>query len=128
MINRKGFIISAPTSGSGKTTLTLGMIRAFSEKRKVQPFKNGPDYIDTQFQSLSANTDSYNLDTWAMSPNQIFKIINSASDNSLCIVEGSMGLFDGVLKGKYSFTGSTADLSKLTGWPIVQSRPNLLQR
>ena len=117
--NRKGFIISAPSSGSGKTTLTLGLIRAFSEKRKVQPFKNGPDYIDTQFQSLSANTDSYNLDTWAMSPNQIFKIINSAGDHSLCIVEGSMGLFDGVLKGKYSFTGSTADLSRLTGWPII---------
>ncbi len=119
-MNRKnGLIISAPTSGAGKTTVTLGMIRAFSEKGKIQPFKNGPDYIDTHFQSLSANRSSYNLDTWAMSPSQIFKIVASTNESDLCIVEGSMGLFDGVINAKHFSTGSTADLATLTGWPII---------
>ena len=96
-VNNIMVILSSP-SGAGKTTVTLGLIRAFSNRQSVQTFKNGPDYIDTHFQALAANRPSYNLDTWAMSANQVFNIINSTNESDLNIVEGSMGLFDGVIK------------------------------
>ena len=44
----KSFLIGAATSDSGKTTFTMGMLRALKNHGyHTQPFKCGPDYIDT---------------------------------------------------------------------------------
>ena len=119
IINRQGIIISAPASGAGKTTVTLGLINAFARKRSVQPFKSGPDYIDSKFQSVAADCPSYNLDTWAMSSSDILNMIGMVGPSDLCIAEGSMGLFDGVISKGAGGNGSTADLASITNWPVI---------
>jgi len=118
---QRGLIIAAPRSGAGKTTLTLGLLRALRRKAvAVQPFKCGPDYIDPAFHSAAAGRQSVNLDTWAMRAQLIGSLIETHSAGAdLCLVEGVMGLFDGVAERGQCGNGSTADLAALTGWPVI---------
>ncbi|MDG1430157.1 MAG: cobyrinate a,c-diamide synthase [Paracoccaceae bacterium] len=120
MTNPPGILISAPSSGTGKTTVMLGLLRAFSDDGlKVQPFKSGPDYIDPAFHRAAARRASYNLDTWAMSPDLLDTINAEAGNANLVISEGSMGLYDGVAtKGETAF-GTSAQTAKRMGWPVV---------
>ena len=115
-----GLIISAPASGTGKTTLMLGLLGAFrAAGLKVQPFKSGPDYIDPAFHRAASGRFSVNLDSWAMGQDRIAGLIGAAEDADLVLAEGSMGLFDGVARPGETGTGASADLSALTGWPVV---------
>ena len=62
---KPAFMIAAPTSGSGKTTIARGLMALFSKKGFcVQPFKCGPDYIDTKFHTAVCHRPSINLDTF----------------------------------------------------------------
>ncbi len=111
------FLIAAPSSNSGKTTLTLGLLRLLHNRGlKVQPFKCGPDYIDTKHHSLAAHSQSINLDTFMMSEghlrSQYAKYSNSAD---VVITEGVMGLFDGADRMK----GSSAEISILLDLPVI---------
>jgi len=117
----RGVIIAAPASGAGKTTVTLGLLRALRRRGiAVQPFKCGPDYIDTAFHTAAAGRTSVNLDTWAMRPALIARLLRNAGvDAELCIAEGVMGLYDGAGTRGTCGNGSTADLAALTGWPVV---------
>lgn len=115
-----GLILAAPSSGSGKTTVTLGLLAAFRASGvAVQPFKNGPDYIDPAFHSAAAGRVSVNLDTWAMAPDRLSGLIGAAAGAELILAEGAMGLFDGVAAAGATGTGATADLAAFTGWPVV---------
>lgn len=115
-----GLIISAPASGTGKTTLMLGLLAAFrAAGLRVQPFKNGPDYIDPAFHRAASGRMSVNLESWAMTEARVAGLLSEASGADLILAEGSMGLFDGVAASGEAGTGASADIAALTGWPVV---------
>jgi len=115
-----GLMISAPASGTGKTTVMLGLLRALAEDGlTVQPFKSGPDYIDPAFHLAAAGRSSFNLDTWAMSPDLLSAIAGEAQGADITVAEGSMGLYDGVATQGLTGKGSSAETAKRMGWPVV---------
>ena len=121
MTSPHGLIIAAPASGSGKTVLTLGLLRALRNAgHRVTGAKAGPDYIDPAFHSAASGRPAFNLDPWAMRPEILAGLVaGSARSADTVIVEGVMGLFDGVHLPDRPDAGSTADLAAMTGWPVV---------
>ena len=111
------FLIAAPTSGSGKTTVARQLMRLYTERgRRVQPFKCGPDYIDTKFHTAVCGRPSVNLDPFMASPEQLRQLYRHYSqDADVCIVEGMMGLFDGYDRDR----GSCAEVASVLGLPVV---------
>ncbi|WP_179505351.1 MULTISPECIES: cobyrinate a,c-diamide synthase [unclassified Sphingomonas] len=115
-----GLMIAAPSSGAGKTTLTLGLLRALVQQGLVvQPFKNGPDYIDPAFHRAAAGRASFNLDSWAMAPGLIDALAGQAQGADLALAEASMGLFDGVAQPGATGNGASADVARRMGWPVI---------
>jgi cobyrinic acid a,c-diamide synthase len=115
-----GLLIAAPASGTGKTTVMLGLLAALRDRGLVvQPFKNGPDYIDPAFHRAASGRWSLNLDTWAMGPETLAGLASAGQDADLILAEGSMGLFDGVAAKGATGNGAAADLAALMGWPVV---------
>lgn len=111
------FLIGAATSGSGKTTLTLGLAQACRDLGyQVQPFKCGPDYIDTKYHDVAADRPSINLDTFLASQGHVQDLYaRYAQNRNVCIIEGVMGLFDGYDKA----LGSSAQIARLLGVPVI---------
>ena len=114
---KPAFLIAAPTSGSGKTTIARGLMALLTSKgMKVQPFKCGPDYIDTKFHASVCGRPSINLDTFMASPEHIRELFwHYGADADVCIVEGMMGLFDGYDRDK----GSAYEIAKTLDIPVV---------
>ena len=110
-------LTGALNSGSGKTTFTMGLLRALSRRGlRVQPFKCGPDYIDTKFHGVATGRDSVNLDTWLASEDHVREVYSRyGEDADACVVEGVMGLFDGYDRMK----GSSAEIAMLLGIPVL---------
>ena len=117
MTARKAFLIAAPTSGSGKTTIARGLMTLFTKKGyKVQPFKCGPDYIDTKFHEAVCGRPSINLDTFMATPEHVRELFwHYGEDTDICIVEGMMGLYDGYDRDK----GSSYEIARVLDIPIV---------
>ena len=110
-------LIGALHSGGGKTTVTMGLLRALRRKGlQVQPFKCGPDYIDTRFHALAAGRDSVNLDTWLASEAHVGDVYTRyGADADVCVVEGVMGLFDGFDR----MEGSSAAIAQKLDIPVL---------
>lgn len=113
-------LVAAPRSGSGKTLVTLGLLRALARRGvEVAGAKNGPDYIDPAFHAAASGRPSVNLDSWAMPAALLDGLMRTAStDAALLVVEGSMGLFDGVAAPEGQ-TGASADLAARFGLPVL---------
>jgi cobyrinic acid a,c-diamide synthase len=115
----KGFVVAGPASGVGKTTVALALMANFRRRGlEVQPFKCGPDFIDAGHHTRVCGRPSRNLDGWMLSGDRnrdIFR--HNAAEADVCVVEGVMGLFDGA--SGTSEAGSTAEMAKLLGLPVV---------
>ncbi len=111
------FLIAAPTSGSGKTTVSRGLMVLFVKKGlKVQPFKCGPDYIDTKYHEAVCGRPSINLDTFMAFPEHVGGLYaRYSADADVAVVEGMMGMYDGYDRDR----GSSAEVARLLGIPVV---------
>jgi cobyrinic acid a,c-diamide synthase len=116
----RGLIIAAPGSGSGKTTVTLALLAALKRRGVVvRAAKAGPDYIDPAFHAAATGARSVNLDSWAMPPPLLDALLaEAARDAELVVIEGVMGLFDGVAAAA-GRTGATADLATHFHLPVL---------
>jgi cobyrinic acid a,c-diamide synthase len=117
-VGAPGLIIAAPSSGSGKTLITAGLLRHLRlQGVPVAAAKAGPDYIDPSFHALASGGGCPNLDCWAMRPSTLAALVAGFDGAELVLCEGVMGLFDGT--GADGEIGSTAELARITGWPVV---------
>src|SRR5438445_10711879 len=93
----KACLISAPMTGSGKTTVTLGLLAALRKRGiAVQPFKVGPDFIDTGLHEIAAGIESHNLDGWMLSREaNEWLFARATAGKDFAVIEGMMGLYDG---------------------------------
>ncbi len=116
----RALIISAPSSAAGKTTVTLGLLAALRRRGiKVRAAKSGPDYIDPAFHAAATGSASLNLDSWAMRPALLDALVAAAAhDAEAVVIEGAMGLFDGV-PGEAGRTGAAADLAARLNVPVL---------
>jgi cobyrinic acid a,c-diamide synthase len=115
----KAFLIAGIASGVGKTTISLALCAAFRARGlEVQAFKCGPDFLDTGHLSSVSGRPARNLDTWMLSHQANRELFARASAQAdVAIVEGMMGLFDGVSGG--GETGSAAEIAKVLSLPVI---------
>ena len=135
-------VIAGERSGAGKTTVTIALL-AFLIRRglNVQSFKVGPDYIDPMFHAFVTGRPCRNLDPVLTSESYVQKCFSRHILHVDCaLVEGVMGLFDGVSRknqesgrhdtdtrinyrkeeGNYDFSfASTAHVAYLLNLPVL---------
>jgi cobyrinic acid a,c-diamide synthase len=118
-IDTPAVVVGGSSSGVGKTLVATAIMYHFRRKGfSVQPFKVGPDYIDPSYHQVVCNRQSYNLDVWMMGENGVIeKFCRASSGADIAVIEGVMGVFDGV-SGK-SDLGSTAHVARLLDAPVI---------
>lgn len=110
-------MIAGTHSGVGKTTITIGIIGYLSKKQKVIPFKIGPDYIDAAYHRFASGNSAYNLDVYMLGDDYVKKsFLKHALSGDVALVEGVMGMYDGINNTSY---GSSAHVAKLLNLPVV---------
>jgi len=109
-------LISSPQGHSGKTIVTIGLCNALKRKGlSVQPFKKGPDYIDPSWLTVAAGRSCRNLDLFLVPKEKLIQTFEQACEKAdLAIVEGAMGLYDGL-----DSYGTTAEIARLFTIPIL---------
>lgn len=110
-------MIAGTHSGVGKTTVSLGLMGVLSKKYKVQPFKVGPDYIDTAYHRYVTGNFSCNLDLYMLGEENLKDLFyKNASKADISIIEGVMGLYDGIDTTSF---GSSSQIAKILNVPVV---------
>jgi cobyrinic acid a,c-diamide synthase len=111
----KRVIIASDRSSSGKTLVSTAIMKALSKRFKVRGFKIGPDFIDPGYHKIATGYPSINLDLWMMGESNIKRsIIKYGRGFDLGIIEGVMGLYDGI-----NTSYSTYEISKIIKTPII---------
>ncbi|MEI6856466.1 cobyrinate a,c-diamide synthase [Psychrilyobacter sp.] len=109
----KKILIAGTSSGAGKTTISTAIMSALEG---VSPFKAGPDYIDPKFHEFVTKNPSNNLDLFMMGEDAV-KYIFSKNSKNISVVEGVMGLYDGLSHELDNY--SSAHLSRVLDIPVI---------
>ncbi len=113
------FVLAGTGSGCGKTTVTLGLLKLLQQRGlRVQPYKVGPDYLDTGWHTTLCGVPSRNLDSFMLPPpilNALFCEHMQQAD--IAVIEGVMGLYDGY--GTDPNYCSSAAMAKQLGCPVI---------
>ncbi|MFA7561804.1 MAG: cobyrinate a,c-diamide synthase [Methanoculleus sp.] len=111
-------IIAGTHSGCGKTSLASGLMAALATRGlTVQPFKVGPDFIDPTHHSAICGRTSRNLDPFMMGEAGVREtFVRASAGADIAVVEGAMGLYDGLEGGD---TASTAHVAKILDAPVL---------
>jgi cobyrinic acid a,c-diamide synthase len=111
-------VIAAPASGCGKTTVACGLMAALRARGlAVSGHKAGPDYIDPGYHALATGRPARNLDPFLCGEDLIAPLfLHGASGAGVAVIEGAMGLFDGVDTTDFA---STAHVARLLKAPVV---------
>ena len=121
-IKPSGLVLGGVHSGAGKTAVACLMLAALRRRGvTLQPFKAGPDYIDASYHERFAGRPSRMLDTWMLGADGVVREVRHHGAGSVGVVEGVMGLFDGGTP--HSDEGSTAELARILGWPVILVLP-----
>ncbi|MDD5616437.1 MAG: hydrogenobyrinic acid a,c-diamide synthase (glutamine-hydrolyzing) [Candidatus Methanoperedens sp.] len=117
MTNIPTILVAGTGSGVGKTTVALGLMAALCRKYRVQPFKVGPDFIDPGHHTKVCGRTSRNLDSYIMGEKGIIETFARASEGvDFCVIEGVMGLYDGLDATEIA---STAHVAKILDVPVI---------
>lgn len=111
----KRIMIAAPKSGSGKTLLTCGLLNILKEREPkctVVSFKCGPDFIDPMFHRRVIGVKAENLDSFFSNRDELVSIMRN-SQGELAVLEGVMGIYDGIGQG------SCYEIAEMTETPIL---------
>jgi cobyrinic acid a,c-diamide synthase len=111
-------VIAGTHSGCGKTTIASGIMSALTRRGlKVQPFKVGPDFIDPSHHTRICGRISRNLDPFMMGDEGCIDTFIRATDGAdIAVIEGVMGMYDGV---DGSDIASTAHVARILKVPVV---------
>jgi cobyrinic acid a,c-diamide synthase len=111
-------IIAGTHSGCGKTTVASGIMAALTRRGlTVQPFKVGPDFIDPTHHTRICGRISRNLDPFMMGENGCIDTFTRATHGSdIAVIEGVMGIYDGVDGSDIS---STAHVARILKSPVI---------
>src|SRR5689334_5516199 len=136
MVALPRLVIAAPASGCGKTTVACGLMAALRARGLVvSGHKVGPDYIDPGYHALATGRPPRNLDPFLCGEDLIAPLFrHGAAGAQVAVIEGVMGLFDGVDHAAMSANltgpenpanpidpdfGSTAHVARLLSAPMV---------
>ena len=115
---KNAFMIAATGSGCGKTTITCALLENLRSRGiKAGSFKCGPDYIDPMFHKEIIGIPSKNLDLFFSGDREVEEIFLMDNDSEVSIVEGVMGLYDGI--NVKSDEGSSYHLANSLDIPII---------
>lgn len=125
MVTIPRLVIAGPASGCGKTSVATGLMAALRGRGiAVSGHKVGPDYIDPGYHALATRRPGRNLDPFLCGEEMIGPLFAHGADGAqIAVIEGVMGLFDGVAApgtaGEGADYASTAHVARLLQAPVI---------